>query len=219
MSGYAVGVQVRDGQVDAAVVASNGAVAKRLGTLSGACDLGLVELRIADLVGRLRSEFDVGGVGVATRSPTLNGPSGQRGAELWGHENILSSSLQARVGLPVIVETEATANCWGEYQFGAGRGLANVVTIGLGAAVEGAVIAGSTLMRGAADNFAHLRLVEDGHLCSCGLQGCWNRYVSSAALADAARAETLRDPEKCRLLLAMAEGDAERLVSQHVARR
>jgi predicted NBD/HSP70 family sugar kinase len=50
--------------------------------------------------------------------------------------------------------------------------------IGAGVMVNGQLVRGST---GAAGEFGHMTLVEDGIECRCGNRGCWEVYASNSA--------------------------------------
>lgn len=97
----------------------------------------------------------------------------------------LKEKVEARVGLPVVVENDANAAAWGEYKFGGGKGHRNVICITLGTGLGGGIIIGNKLRRGhfgVAAEFGHIRMVPDGLLCGCGSQGCWEQYASGRAL-------------------------------------
>lgn len=85
------------------------------------------------------------------------------------------------LGLPVLVENDARAACWGEFRFGAGRGARDLITLSLGTGVGvGAVVAGR-LLRGAHGQGAalggHVPSAE-GPVCNCGAFGCVEAQAS-----------------------------------------
>ncbi len=80
------------------------------------------------------------------------------------------------------------ANCagLGEASFGAARGSRNVVYIGLGTGIGGAVVANGQLIdghRGLGAELGHMTVAMDGTRCTCGGQGCLETYVAGWALA------------------------------------
>jgi glucokinase len=93
----------------------------------------------------------------------------------------LAAEIQKQVGLPTAIHNDAKAAVLGEYNFGAARGVRNIVLLTLGTGVGGGVITGGRLVTGA-DNAA----TELGHVkveftnpapCSCGTKGCIEAYV------------------------------------------
>jgi glucokinase len=87
----------------------------------------------------------------------------------------LHAWADAELGLPAHVENDARAACWGEYRSGAGRGVADLLTVSLGTGVGvGAVVAGA-LLHGAHGHGAilagHVPSAE-GPDCNCGGRGC-----------------------------------------------
>jgi glucokinase len=132
----------------------------------------------------------------------------------------LKEKVEARVGLPVVVENDANAAAWGEYRFGAGKGHRNIVCITLGTGLGGGVIIGGKLRRGhfgVAAEFGHIRMVPDGLLCGCGSQGCWEQYASGRALARYAKQRANATPEKAELLLSLGDGTPEGIEGKHIS--
>ncbi|GAA2753792.1 ROK family glucokinase [Amnibacterium kyonggiense] len=108
----------------------------------------------------------------------------------WRNEP-LRERLEARLGLPVVVDNDANAAGWAEFRFGAGRLVSDMVMLTSGTGVGGAVIAGDRLLRGGfgvAGELGHMRIVPDGILCGCGARGCIEQYGSGRALQRMANA-------------------------------
>jgi glucokinase len=108
----------------------------------------------------------------------------------WRNEP-LRERLEARLGLPVVVDNDANAAGWAEFRFGAGRLDSDMVMLTSGTGVGGAIIAGDRLLRGGfgvAGELGHMRLVPDGILCGCGARGCIEQYGSGRALQRMANA-------------------------------
>jgi predicted NBD/HSP70 family sugar kinase len=97
----------------------------------------------------------------------------------------LKTPLEQATGLPVELENAANACALTEIWFGRHpEGVANLVAvtvsegIGVGMVLNGQLVRGTT---GAAGEFGHITLVEDGHQCRCGNRGCWEVYASNSA--------------------------------------
>jgi glucokinase len=93
--------------------------------------------------------------------------------------------LEARLGVAVVVDNDATAACWGEHQLGAARGSDDVVVVTLGTGIGGGIVSGGRLQRGAngfAGEIGHMVVDPDGPECPCGKRGCWERYASGSGL-------------------------------------
>lgn len=102
----------------------------------------------------------------------------------WRNEP-LRERLEGRLGMPVVVDNDANAAGWGEFRFGAGRLVSDLVVLTLGTGVGGAVVVDDRLVRGGfgtAGELGHLRLVPDGLPCGCGARGCLEQYGSGRAL-------------------------------------
>ena len=97
----------------------------------------------------------------------------------------------ARSDLPVVVENDANAAAWGEFQFGAGHDVDDLLLVTVGTGVGGGVVLDGALYRGAfgvGAEIGHMRVVPDGILCGCGNRGCFEKYASGSALVREARA-------------------------------
>ena len=113
-------------------------------------------------------------------APNLAGASGLQ----------VRAGLEARVGVPVAVDNDATCAAWGERQLGAARGLDDVVLVTLGTGIGGGIISGGRLQRGAqgfAAEIGHMVVDPMGPACACGRTGCWERFASGFGLGRLAR--------------------------------
>ncbi len=222
MAELAVGVDIGGTKVAAGVVDPSGRVLARVrrDTPAGGAPAA-VEDTIAGVVAELRDRHIVRVVGIGAagfvdeaRSSVLFSPH-----LAWRREP-LRDAVEARVGLPVLVENDANAAAWAEGRFGAARGEDVAVCITLGTGIGGGILLGGELFRGrygAAGEFGHQRLVPDGRRCPCGHRGCWEQYASGNALVRAARSLADRNASRARPLLAMAGGDPARIDGRLVA--
>ena len=95
----------------------------------------------------------------------------------------LRTRLEARFNLPVWVENDVRAAAWGEFRFGAGRGVRSLVAVFVGTGVGSGAILGGRLWRGAfnaAGEIGHTQVVPDGLPCGCGQRGCLEAYCSGS---------------------------------------
>ncbi|WP_053057672.1 ROK family protein [Rubrobacter aplysinae] len=102
----------------------------------------------------------------------------------------LKSELQSRTGLTVTVENDASAAAWGEFVFGAGSEVENLVFLTLGTGVGGGVILDGRLLRGsqgAGGELGHTTLHATGPRCNCGNRGCFEIMASGLAIERRAR--------------------------------
>ena len=152
------------------------------------------------------------------RTPPLGiGVAGQVGPDgtvtfaphLDWHDVPLRALLAAARSGPVTVLNDVQAATFGEWRYGAGRGLDNLVALFLGTGVGGGMIVDGELWRGAggcAGEFGHLMVERGGRPCPCGSSGCLDAYVGGAAIAGRAREAVLQDPTRGRRLSDLAGG-------------
>ena len=210
-----IGVDVGGTKIAAGVVDEGGVVLAEQRVESPARDAHAIEEAIATLVARLRAEHEVAAVGVGaagyvdrTRSVVLFAPN------LAWREVALRAGLETRIGLPVVVENDANAAAWGEFAFGAGEDIDDLLLLTVGTGVGGGIVLDGHLHRGAfgvAAEVGHLRIVPDGRLCGCGNHGCFEQYASGTALVRGARDEAIGGSLLARDLLDRAGGDPARI--------
>jgi glucokinase len=106
-------------------------------------------------------------------------------------QNVKLRSIARRtMGVPAIIDNDATAAAYGEFVAGAGRGCSSFICITLGTGVGGGVILNGEVLRGA-HNFAgeigHMTIDQDGPRCSCGNRGCLEAFLGTKGLLRLAR--------------------------------
>lgn len=186
----AVGVDLGGSKVAAGLVAADGTLlAWESEPTPG--DVDKIPTVVGALVERLTRDQAAVGVGIgaagfvdADRATVRFAPNID-----WADEP-LAARVSAVVDLPVVVENDANAAAWGEFRFGAGEDVDDLLLVTLGTGVGGGIVHRGALFRGAfgvAAEIGHLRLVPDGVLCGCGQHGCFEQYASGSALGREAR--------------------------------
>ncbi len=103
-----------------------------------------------------------------------------------GWENFpLKAALEERFGLPVIVDNDANAGTLGEWLFGAGRNVNDLLYVNIGTGIGGGIISGGKLVRGwrnLAGEIGHMTVKPDGPVCTCGRKGCLEALASGNAI-------------------------------------
>ncbi len=182
----ACGIDVGGTKIAGGVVDDDGTILEKLRVESPATDPAAIEGAIADLVRQLASRHDVSAVGVgapgyvdAARATVMFAPN-----VAWRDANV-KAALEARCELPVVIENDANAAAWGEFRYGAGSDVDDLLLVTLGTGVGGGLVVDGGLYRGGfgvAAEIGHLRLVPGGVRCGCGRRGCLEQYASGSAL-------------------------------------
>ncbi|RVW00335.1 ROK family protein [Rhodococcus spongiicola] len=132
----------------------------------------------------------------------------------------VARSLEARLGLPVVLEHDANAAAWAECHFGAAAGGHNVVIVAIGTGIGAALLIDGHLYRGSfgvAPELGHLQVVPDGRACPCGKRGCWERYCSGTALVETALELLAADPSASTVLARDVAVDPGALTGRRIA--
>lgn len=131
----------------------------------------------------------------------------------------VGATLEAALGLPVVVENDGNAAAWGEFRFGAGADVHDCIAITIGTGIGGGIIIDGRLVRGAhgiASEIGHLNAIPDGRPCACGRRGCWEQYASGNALVREARELVVERRAEAEVLLALGDGTPEGVQGAHV---
>ncbi|MGI8614155.1 MAG: ROK family glucokinase [Nocardioidaceae bacterium] len=206
-----VGVDIGGTKIAAGVVDDAGVIVARETESTPAADPHALADAVAACVGRLRASHDVRAVGIGAagfvdvdRSTVLFAPNID-----WVDEP-LGAHVRARVDLPVVVENDANAAAWGEFRFGAGKDVDDLLLITVGTGIGGGLVTDGHLYRGTygvAAEVGHLRVVPKGVLCGCGQHGCWEQYASGRALVREARDRMAAELPEAGPLTRLVGGD------------
>jgi glucokinase len=112
--------------------------------------------------------------GITLQLPTLGG---------WKNFP-LRQILQERLSLPVTLENDGISAAYGEWKFGAGRGLKHLVYVTVSTGIGGGVVVDNHLMRGArgmGGHVGHMMIARDGPMCTCGGRGCFEALAAGTA--------------------------------------
>jgi glucokinase len=156
----------------------------------------------------------VGAAGLVDRAGVLRFAPNLRGVDGLA----VRAELERRLGLPVVVDNDATCAAWAERQLGSARGMDDVVVVTLGTGIGGGIVAGGRLARGAngfAGEVGHMVVVKGGPACPCGKRGCWERFASGSGLGRLAREAA--EAGRAGAVLALAGADPEAVRGEHVA--
>lgn len=129
----------------------------------------------------------------------------------------LKHILADEFGTEVYVDNDANAAALGEYRFGAGVGVRNLVYITVSTGIGGGIVIDGRLLHGlgaGAGEIGHQTILPEGPRCNCGNRGCLEVLASGTAIARRAR-EALSRHGGSRML-ALAGGDVDKVTAETV---
>jgi glucokinase len=219
--GLTVGVDIGGTKVLAGIVDEDGTLLAHARRDSPADNPPLMVERVVEVVNELTATHEVEAIGIgaagwidADRATVLFAPN------LAWRDEPLRDEVARHVRVPVVVENDANAAAWAEFQFGAAADARDsMVMFTLGTGIGGGLVLGGDLVRGAsgvAGELGHVLVVPNGHPCGCGRLGCIEQYASGKALVRFARALAADDSSQAVVLLDLAGGDTGAITGEMV---
>ncbi len=101
----------------------------------------------------------------------------------------ITKVISKKMDLPVFIDNDSSLIALSELKFGLAKSIKDTMVIniswgiGLGMILNGELFRGHT---GFAGELSHIPISEEGHLCSCGKQGCLEAEASLLAVVDKA---------------------------------
>ena len=195
---FAVGVHLDHGGITYVIANLGGAIVGRwrrpgVGADSPVVVVARVASELATFVARIGVDPDrLLGLGVVSPGP-ITGSIGMVLAppvlEAWT-DFPLADALQAAVGLPVLIENDATASAIGEYWAGPMETSTCFAALYMGTGIGAGIMVHGDVYRGASGNtgeVGHICVDIDGPACWCGGQGCVEALAGPASVVAAAR--------------------------------
>lgn len=137
------------------------------------------------------------------------------------HHVPLKRHLTEALALPTWVGNDVRAITMGEWLYGAGKGVRDMMCLFLGTGIGGGVVSGGILLTGSTytlGEIGHLTVDFHGPICSCGKRGCLEAFASGWGIAARARQAIERDKggNNSRYLSSLVNGNLNELAAQHV---
>ncbi|WP_069386826.1 ROK family glucokinase [Cellulosimicrobium cellulans] len=220
---HAIGVDIGGTKIAAGVVDDEGRILAQTRRDTEPDDVASIDRAIADVYAELSAKHDVGAIGLAAagfvspdRTSVLFAPN------IAWREYPLAHNVRELVGdddVSIVVENDANAAGWAEFQFGVARDATDMLMLTVGTGLGGAIVVDRALVRGkwgVAAEVGHMRVVPGGHYCGCGHEGCWEQYASGTALVRDAQGALIAQPDRATRLLELCGGDPAKLTGPQI---
>ncbi|MBC7543996.1 MAG: ROK family protein [Candidatus Sericytochromatia bacterium] len=146
--------------------------------------LAQIQAMLGILLGDGRSEVTAIGVGCAGQIDAKSGTV-LYSPNLGWRDVPLAARLAKMSKLPVLVDNDVKLAALGEHQFGAGRGIDDMLCVMIGTGIGGGLVLNGQLYDGAggfAGEVGHTTVQWDGPVCSCGNRGCLEALAAGPAI-------------------------------------
>ncbi len=219
---HAIGVDIGGTKIAAGVVDEEGGILARTRRDTDAGDVASIDRAIAEVYQELAAEYEVDALGIAAAGfVNADRRSMNFAPNIAWRDYPLAAKVREYLGdaVRIVVENDANAAGWAEFQFGVARHATDMLLLTVGTGLGGAIVAAGELLRGkwgVAAEVGHLRVVPGGHYCGCGHEGCWEQYASGSALVRDGQAALTANPDRGRRLLEACGGDPARLTGPQI---
>ncbi|MCC0179413.1 ROK family protein [Waterburya agarophytonicola K14] len=164
---------------------------------------------IAEGINQLQQDYTCQAIGLGVPGPTDNTKRiARKSINLPGWDDVpVADWLEAKTGLPTMLENDANCAAIGEAWLGAGRKFKNFILLTLGTGVGGGIFIDGKLFTGsygAAGELGLITLDTDGFPCRSGNQGSLEQYASIGAVLR----ETGKEPAQMGKLAQSGDGNA-----------
>ena len=158
------------------------------------------------------------GIGVAAQVD----PTGVvYGSPNLGWRNIpLKQELEKQLSFPITITNDVRAAAWGEWCYGSGIGINDLVVLFVGTGIGGGVIVGGKILSGCYNSggeLGHMTLFFGGRKCRCPNRGCLEAYSGGWAIAKRAQEAILAAPMEGKYLISLS-GVVEKVTAATVGR-
>jgi glucokinase len=114
-------------------------------------------------------------------------------------ENVpLAKELKKYFDVEIVISNDANVAALGETIYGVAKDYSTAIMFTLGTGVGGGIVIDNKLFEGGWSRGAelgHVTLYLDGKPCTCGRNGCLERYVSATALIEQTKTEMLKNKD------------------------
>ena len=204
MTALACGVDVGGTKILGGVIDDHGTIVEEVRVTSPATDPDAIQDAIASVVLDLKSRHEIATVGVGAagyidkaRRTVMFAPN------IAWRDVDLADRLEKKTELPVVIENDGNAAAWGEFAFGAGADVDDMLMVTVGTGIGGGLVLDGELHRGAfgvGGEIGHMRVVPHGVVCGCGKLGCFEKYASGSALVQQVRTGAMSNPQAAALI-------------------
>ena len=133
------------------------------------------------------------------------------------HNVPLRAELQKYIDKPVYIDNDATVAGYAESVYGLGAGSHSSVFITLGTGVGGGIVIGGrpwSGFHGVGSEIGHIPMDIEGEHCTCGNDGCLERYCSATAIIRMGRQAAVQHPDS--MLYAACGGNLDAISAKTV---
>jgi glucokinase len=193
----AIGLDIGGTKIAAIRMAADGTVLARERAATPADDMrATIDAMIAASRSVLAREVAAVGIGAAGLVEAGSGILRSAPNLAW-RDARLAEEVTRALGVPAIADNDANVAAWGEFRFGAGRTVDDMLLVAVGTGIGGGIVSDGRLFRGAhgfAAEIGHIIVEPGGPLCGCGNRGCWEQVGSGHAISREGRAVAAREP-------------------------
>ncbi len=197
---FYIGIDIGGTKINTALIDEKGNIfEKQILKTSENIDENVLIQNLSSFANSLKSKYQnivgigIGAAGVVSHKTGLITFSPNIG---WRNFDI-SSALKKTTNLKVFVDNDASAASWGIFYLNYKKKFKDMICVTLGTGIGGGLIFDGKLYRGAdgaSGEIGHMHYIVDGKSCSCGSNGCFERYAGTRGIIELAEQYLKENP-------------------------
>lgn len=225
MSRYLIGIDIGGTKLATVVATIDGVILHKIRQPTEA-EKGsdYVVSKLIQMVNQTREFVQVGQSQIEAIGISCGGPLDPQTGIVYSPPNLpnwnavpLRQIIAHEFNIPVVIENDANASAYAEWQFGGGRGFKNVVFMTMSTGIGAGIVSDGRILQGTngyAGEVGHQILIPDGPLCGCGNRGCLESICSGPSIARRAK-EAVKEQTNTKIL-DLADGKISAIKSEYV---
>jgi len=225
MNDLTIGIDLGGTKIEAALVGGDGAVHEKLREKTRVREgADAVVNQINDMIEKLTAKSDgnkPGALGIGLAGQIADDHDIVRSAPNLGWKDFpLQDKMKNRLDIPLNIDNDVRMAAYGEWQYGAGQAIDDLICIFVGTGVGGGIISEGRLIHGhnnTAGEIGHTTVNLRGPSCNCGNFGCLEAYAGGWAIARTAKQIIKKNEKTGAAILEQANNNIEDVTAESVA--
>lgn len=221
---YAIGIDIGGTKIQLGLVDERGQVSNSIRLKTDHRGPEAVILQLTESIHHLKTNVEgvIAGVGVGIPGQ-VDSISGiiHFAPNLKWEKVPFAKLLLDEIQLPVKITNDVRAIAWGEWSFGAGRGIDQLICLFVGTGIGSGIVCNGQFLTGqsnSAGEVGHMIIDLNGPICRCGNRGCFEALAGGYAIGKKGREAVQSQPKQGAFLLSLVGGNLDLITTETIVK-